>query len=131
MNTLHNFNVISSEARSRGVEYIVGSFATPDYNRASDLHRQYLNVNVQREWGRGLRLKDYSSYNKFFKRYNRLFRSYVAQNNLSAVFIDEAITDPDLFTDVCHMNTEGIEKLANTFFDGVIKTLNKELPLKN
>lgn len=131
MNTLHNFNVISSEARSRGVEYIVGSFTTPDYNKASDLHRQYLDFNVQREWGRGLRLKHYSSYNKFFKRYNKLFRSYVAQNNLTAVFIDEAISDPDLFTDVSHMNSEGIEKLADTFFDGIIKTLNKELTQKN
>ena len=130
-NTFHNFDVISSEARSRGVEYIVGSFATPDFNRASDIHRQYLNAIVQREWGYGLRLKYYSSYNKYFKRYNRQFRSYVAQNNLSAVFVDEAITDPDLFTDGCHLKPEGIEKLANTFFDGVIKKLNKELSLKN
>lgn len=125
--TLNNFKEISSEAKARGIEYIVGSFASPDYNMASNIFRQYLDSYVQSSWGRGLKLKYYSSYHEFIVRYNKFFQSYVEQNNLTSVFVDKAISDPNLFIDVCHMTPDGIEKLADSFFDGVIKIMDKEL----
>lgn len=125
--TFQNFGGISSEAKLRGIDYIVGSFAAPDYNLASKPFKEYLDFNVQWVWGRGLNLKYYSSYYNLLCRYNKLFRSYVEQNNLSAVFVDKYISDPDLFVDICHMTQEGIEKMADAFYEGVIKIIDKKV----
>lgn len=125
METLQNFKKISLEARDRGVEYIVGSFAAPDYERASEPFRAYLDFIVQRPWGRPMNLKHYSSYNALLRRYNALFLPYVSRNNIQAVFVDKAIKDPSLFVDICHMTPEGIGKLADVFFEGVVKVIEK------
>jgi len=34
-----------------------------------------------------------------------------------------------LFVDICHMTPEGIEKLADTFYEGVLKIIDKKLAL--
>jgi lysophospholipase L1-like esterase len=129
ISTLQNFQKMGAEAKSRGIDYIVGSFATPDYNLASEPFKEYLDYIVQKVSGRALNLKYYSSYYDFLSRYNKLFHLYVGQNNLTAVFVDESISHPDLFVDVCHMTPEGIEKLADTFYEGVSKIIDKKLVL--
>lgn len=127
--TLHNFKKISSEAESRGVEYLVGSFAAPDYKLASEDFREYLNYIVQNIWGRAFELKYYASYYNLLSRYNSLYYRYVEQNNLHGVFVDKSISNPNLFVDICHMTPEGIEKLADTFYEGVLKIIDKKLAL--
>lgn len=127
IDTIQNFNKISSEARSRNIEYLVGSFAAPDHNIASESFSGYLDYIVQRTWGRSMNLKYYTSYYNILSRYNSLFYSYVKQKNLSAVFVDKSISDPNLFVDICHMTQQGIEKLADTFYEGVVKIIDKKI----
>ncbi len=127
MITLENYGKMSEEAKLRGTEYIVGSFAAPDYKLVSKAFEEFLDYNVQYVWGRALNLKYYLPYYKILSRYNRLFRSYVKENNLSAVFVDKSISNPDLFVDICHMTPEGIEKLAHAFYNRVIKIIAQEL----
>jgi hypothetical protein len=131
MQTLQNFKKISAEARSRGVDYLVGSFAAPDYKLASKDFREYLDYIVQNVWGRALNLKYYASYYNLLSRYNELFHLYVRQNKLKAVFVDESISHPALFVDVCHMTPEGIEKLADAFYEGASRLISNKLgPIK-
>lgn len=123
--TFENFRTIASEAESRGVRYIVGSFAAPDYDRATDIFRQYLDYNIQSSWGDGINLKYYLPYQKLLGRYNRLLASYTAKHNLRMVPVDRSLTDPDLFIDICHMTPDGIETLAGIFAEGISDVLEK------
>jgi hypothetical protein len=45
---------------------------------------------------------------------------------MNLVYVDTSITDPDLFIDICHMNSEGLEKMAETFTEGVSRIIDKK-----
>ena len=128
--SLDNFNKIATEARSRGVEYIVGSFAAPDYYKATDIFRQYLDYNVQSSWGTGINLKYYLPYHKTLTRFNRFLRSYAEDNNITLAHINESMTDPELFIDICHITPAGIEKMAELFAETLHETITEESRVK-
>jgi lysophospholipase L1-like esterase len=124
--TFQNFNRIALEAKSKGVEYVVGTFAAPDYSKADESVKAYLNYHVQTTWGRA---KYYSTYYNLLARFNHLLRDYARQVNMNLVYVDTSVTDPDLFTDMCHMNSKGIEKMAYTFAEGVSRIIDKKLSI--
>lgn len=130
MTTLNNFSTIRSQANARGIQYIVGSFAAPRYNKASDIFKHYLDYVVTRNWGSGLNLKYYTYYYNLINRYNAAFQSYVIQNDFNTAPLYESISNPALFTDVAHMKPKGIEMMANIIAESVYKVLDKELPAK-
>jgi hypothetical protein len=121
-----NFNRIALEAKSKGVEYVVGTFAAPDYSKADEPVKSYLDYHVQTTWRKA---KYYSSYYNLLARFNHLLRDYTRQVNMNIVYVDTSITDPDLFTDICHMNSKGIEKMAYTFAEGVSRIIDKKLSI--
>jgi lysophospholipase L1-like esterase len=127
MTTFQNFNQIASEAKSRDINYIVGTFAAPNYSKATKILKRYLDYNVQKTWGKGLNLKYYSSYYNLVTRFNTYLKYYAGQHNINIVSVDSFITDPNLFTDITHANSEGIGKLADAFSKGIFKILDKKL----
>ncbi len=122
--TLKQFLVMSTQLKKRGVHYIVGSFAAPDYRLAKTSFHAFLDVNVGGTWGKGLNLKYYETYFRLMSRYNELFSLFVKQNQIQHVMVHK-VTHPDLFIDICHMNQNGIQKLANTFVDPVVEIISQ------
>ncbi|MBF0289577.1 MAG: hypothetical protein HQM14_17325 [SAR324 cluster bacterium] len=125
--TLKQFFIMSTELKKRGIYYVAGSFPAPDYKLTEPSFHAFLDVNIGETWGVGLNLKYYDTYFRLIGRYNELFSFFVKKHNINHVMTHN-ITDPDLFTDICHMNQNGIQKLADAFLEPVIETIHKLTP---
>ncbi len=103
------------------VHHLAGSFAAPDYALASPDVRNHLDINTS-EWtgGRGsIRLSRYAGYARILSRYDELFQEAASSQRLEGVMVGRTLRDPGLFVDLCHMNQEGISRLAEAFLPAV------------
>jgi hypothetical protein len=126
--TLNQFQMLHQELSRRGIGYIVGSFAAPDYTRATRSFQAYLDVDTA-VWGKAMNLKHYQDYARLIDRYNRRFMTFTAASGMRQVAVHEQITEPDVFIDVCHMKSEGIRQLAYSFLRPVVQMLNERYNL--
>ena len=125
--TLENFRAMGEICRERGVRYLVGSFAAPDYPSAPPSFRRYLDVNLD-FWTTHLPLHDYREYAALIARYNELFELFVYEHHVAHVLVHRVLREPLLFTDICHPTPEGIAVLAEAFLPAVGRILEEKAP---
>ncbi len=104
--------------RRHRVGYLLGSFAAPDLERASDELRRHLDVDTE-FWTQRFPLRSAASYAAILGRYNELLVAFVQRRHLAHVPVHERLADPALFIDSCHFTPEGIRRLAEEFRPGV------------
>jgi len=114
--TLSHFDQLREAANERGVRYLLGTFAFPDYEAADDEFRTYLDL-VATKWSAG-RLR-YRTYDKIKARFNRLLHEWAEATGQHVVQVASAIQSPALFADICHLRPEGIRLMAETFLPAV------------
>jgi hypothetical protein len=110
--------------------HLAGSFAAPDYDTALPEERAHLDVNLA-DWtaDRGaLRLTRYKDYGRIVARYDELFEQAVAMRHLEGVMVHRALSDPTLFVDICHMNRNGIARLADVILTAVSPVIAARFP---
>jgi hypothetical protein len=117
--TLIRLREMSEAAEARGVAYLAGSFAGPDPSRATRAFRRYLDVNTER-WGAPLRLRYFRDYRRLLLRYQSLFERFAARGDVRTAPVHQALEDPALYVDLCHMTPEGIVALAEAFAPTVL-----------
>jgi hypothetical protein len=101
--------------------HIAGSFAAPDYALASADVRDHLDINTS-EWtgDRGsIPLWRYADYARILSRYDELLEEAASSQRLEGVMVGRTLGDPGLFVDICHMNQDGIARLAEAFLPAV------------
>ena len=101
--------------RRHGATHLSLSFAAPDYDRAPQDERAYLQVNLAEgwtSWPGTIHLRHYPEYAHILARYNVLFEEATRSGGLEGVLVHRALSDPRLFVDLCHMTQQGIAELA-------------------
>lgn len=121
--TLRRFRSMAQEAKAHGAAYIVGSFAAPDPERVGADFRGYLDHNVE-AWSGESGLRSYAEYHRLLVRHNQRLKAFAPEHGLVLAPIDEQISDPGLFIDICHMTSRGIERLAEAFQPAVLKVID-------
>ena len=103
-------------------DHLAGFFASPDYERAGREQRAFLDVNLAEGWTtwQGIRLTRYRDYARILRRYNTLLEEAALRGRLRAARVDQAVTDPGLYVDLCHMTEPGIARLADAFLPAVL-----------
>ena len=110
-----------------GLHHIAGSFAAPSYDTAPPDEQAFLDINV-REWTVNREvwpLARYEDYARILARYNTLFEQAAGSGRFEGVMLHRALTDPALYLDICHMNQEGIARLADSFFPTVARAVER------
>jgi lysophospholipase L1-like esterase len=125
--TLENYRAMATLCRQRGVRYLVGSFAAPDYEAAPPSFRHYLDVNLD-FWTTNLPLHDYREYQALLGRYNERFELFVYEHHLAHVLVHRLIREPLLFTDICHFTPQGVTRLAEAFLPSVAGMVEEKTP---
>lgn len=120
--TLRNIRQLSAEARARGARHVVGAFAGPDLARAEPSFRHYLDLNVE-AWGGRHGARSYPVYDTLRRDFNGRLRRAAAEGRLALAPVDEALTDPALFVDLCHATSRGIEAMARAMAPAVLREL--------
>ena len=98
---LERFGEMNRRCRQHGVAYLTASFAAPDAARADADLRGHLETNID-FWTQGFPLPSYAGYAAIVARHNELLRDLTDRNHIARVLVDEQISDPSLFIDVCH-----------------------------
>ncbi len=104
--------------REQGVACLVGSFAGPDPALARGEFRKHLDYNAE-FWFRRFPLHSYATWARVVRRYNELFVRFVNRYHVPHAPVHERLADPAVFTDVCHLTPEGIDRLAEAFLPEV------------
>lgn len=104
--------------REHGVACLVGSFASPDPGLVSGEFRRHLDYNAE-FWTRRFPLHSYATWARIVARYNLLFQRFVDRYHVPHAPVDERLSDPAVFIDVCHLTPEGIDRLAEAFLPEV------------
>lgn len=117
--TLRNQVRLARQLARRGIGYVGGTFATPDPARLSPLHERALDHDVQRLWGRALGLDTYAPFHALVLHYDALAEARMRERGIEVVPVHRELTDPALFSDVCHLSPEGLEALAQAFLPAV------------
>ena len=118
--TIRNIAAVSSACRSRGVQHVVGTFASPEASRASAEMRAFLDVNLQQDWTSGpLALSQYSTYERLLARLNRAIAQAAAPSGYRVAPVADRLRAPEDFVDICHMTPDGIAALAEAFLPEV------------
>lgn len=121
--TLRNQVRLARQLSQRGVGYVGGTFATPDPARLSPVHARALDHDVQRLWGRALGLDAYAPFHALVLHYDALVEARMQERGIAVVPVHRELTDPALFSDVCHLTPRGIEALAGAFLPAVAAQL--------
>ena len=104
--------------RERGVACLVGSYASPDPEKTRGEFRKHLDYNAE-FWFRRFPLHSYATWSRVVRRYNELFVRFVNRYHVPNALVHERLSDPAVFIDVCHLNPEGIDRLAEAFLPEV------------
>ena len=115
--TFENFAAIAAESGAGGVHYLGATFAAPEYGGAEPSFQAFLDVTTAL-WTRGL-LQYFDDYAALIARFNQRLEEFAAQRGLSLVPLAQTVTDPSDYIDLCHMETAGIERMAEGFVDAV------------
>ncbi len=124
---LGHFSEIRRRFAERGVDYLVGTFARPDYDRAPADFQAYLDLTTE-EWTRG-GLRYFGEYAYLLDRFNQRLLSWAQSHGVEPVRIDKAVTEPELFIDICHLSDRGIEGMAEAFESPVTEVLESRANL--
>jgi len=125
--TLSRFRELSDLARSRGADYLVGSFAGPDPAQAAAPFLRYLDHNTE-SWGAAFGLRYYRDYHRALRAYTDVFDDFSLRGHVRAARIDRSLGDPQLYVDLCHMTPEGIAGLARAFAGAIAPILQPLAP---
>jgi hypothetical protein len=120
--TVRNIRQMAAEAEAHGARHVVGAFAGPDVARARDGFDSYLDLNVE-AWGGRYGLRFYAPYDRLRRDFNEHLRKAGADRRLRVAPVDEALDDPALFIDICHLTRPGIARLAEAFLPQVTEAL--------
>ncbi|MEZ5332669.1 MAG: SGNH/GDSL hydrolase family protein [Thermoanaerobaculia bacterium] len=119
--TRERFAALDHLLVSHGIDHVVGTVAAPDLLAPSNGKRAYLD-RVTREWSGGA-LGDYRQYADLVALHNEGLLRWVQASGVPCARPDRAVRQPSLYTDICHMQPAGIERLAGAFFDTVAARL--------
>ncbi len=125
--TLSHFRDLADIAKSRGADYLVGSFAGPDPTRAEAPFLRYLDHNTE-SWGAAFGLRYYRDYHRALHAYTEVFDDFAARGRVRAVRIDRPLVDPRLYVDLCHITPERIAQLAQAFANAITPVLQASAP---
>jgi hypothetical protein len=121
--TLRNVRQMAGECRDRRAAHLAGAFAGPDPAGAPPLFRAYLDENTE-AWGGRAGLRYYRGYDAVRLDFNQRLRKAAAEGRLALAPVDERVSDPSLFVDLCHMTGAGIEALADAMLPAVLRALD-------
>jgi lysophospholipase L1-like esterase len=111
--TLANVGALSRHVRARGGTYVGATFAGPDYGAAGPEMRRYLD-HATAVWSGG-RVLSYRQYQGLLEGLNERLRAAAAREGAPLADVAAAITSPELFTDLCHLQPAGLEAMVETF----------------
>lgn len=121
--TLSNFGELRSAAIERGVEYVLGTFAIPDYSNAENNFQTYLDF-IAEDWSGGY--LNYRAFNEIIAYFNQLLCEWAENLGQEVVPVARAIRSPLLFADICHLRQKGIRLKAETFLPAVSKAIIRD-----
>jgi hypothetical protein len=129
LETIDNQAHLATLSRRYRARHIAGSFAGPDYAAASVEMRGALDVSVAdfAAYAGGVPITRYVTYAELLGAYNRLFEEAAGTERLSSVLVHRSLRDPRLFVDICHLNSEGIRRLAEAFCPAVRAAIDEGL----
>ena len=109
-------------AAQQGARYLTSTFAGPDAQRAPAGFAAYLDANVE-AWGGRHGLRRYSEYRRLLDAYNGRQQAFAGAEGLDSSPV-ASIRAPRLFVDLCHMNSAGVQALAEAFLPAVVAALD-------
>lgn len=109
--TLKNFRKLQQKLAAHNIQYLVGTFAMPDYQQASPEFQDFLDEDVL-IWGGHLNIHGYENFYRLMQSYNHRLRNFAAVQQLPLFLLDEALFDPELFYDSCHKREQGQQIMA-------------------
>lgn len=113
---------LAEACRAQGVDFAVATFARPDYEHLPPDERAFYEYRVGTMlWGRLVNMEGYC---RLVDAYNRRVRAFCEREHLPCLDVAAAFTGgADLFTDICHLRTWGIEKKAEAFEQALLPLL--------
>jgi len=124
--TLGNLLAMDRECRARSAEHLASSVPFPDDRRASPEFRRHLDADLD-FWTPNFPLYSYSQYRALVERYDQRFESFTQAHGMARALVHGTLSDPGLFTDVCHLTPEGISRLAEAYLP-VVADLVRDRP---
>lgn len=121
--TFANFTQLDTALASRGIAHVVATFAIPDARRLDRGFRAVLDLDVEQQWGRRMRLHRFTDFAALMDRFDERLAAYAAAHGLSLVPLHRELADPALFVDTCHMTRAGIAQLAQALLPTVERIL--------
>lgn len=121
--TLYNLQQMAALCRQHDAVHFAGSFAGPDYARATRVFKQYLDTNTA-TWTRDTYpISQYEEYARLLGRYNAILQHAIESGQLQGPLLHRQLTDPNWFVDLCHFDREGLERLADGFLAAASPTI--------
>jgi hypothetical protein len=120
--TLRNVRQMAGLSGAHEAGHVAGAFAAPDPERAAPAFRRYLDLNTE-AWGGRAGLRFYRDYHAVLVDYDRRLRKASGEGRLVVADVDERVSDPSLFIDLCHMTGAGIEALASAMLPEVERAM--------
>lgn len=113
---------LAEACRAEAADFAPATFARPDYEHLPPDERAFYEYRVGTMlWGR---LVNMAGYCRLVDAYNRRVRAFCERENLPCLDVAAAFTGgADLFTDICHLRTWGIEKKAEAFEQALLPML--------
>lgn len=118
---------VARQAGKHGIAYVAGTFAAPDPALLEPGQAAHLDLNVW-EWTQAPpSLRSYREYEALLRRFNERVVGPIRASGGKVVPVAEQLRDPALFTDLCHLRPQGIERLAEAFVPEVEQRLRSIL----
>jgi lysophospholipase L1-like esterase len=122
--TIGNLRQMANLCHKHGAIHFAASFAAPDYGRAPEDFRQYLDVNTAGWTKDTFPLSNFREYARLIERYNSFFVQAMQAGQVHGPLIHRDITNPDWFVDLCHFTQDGINRMAEAFLPAVSEVID-------
>jgi lysophospholipase L1-like esterase len=104
------YDALRSAGESCGARLLACTFPGPDLSHLRDDERGFLEGELYRSWRE---LGSLEGYRAALDRYNQKLGAWAAARGVAVADLGERICGTsDIFMDLCHMNTEGLDRVA-------------------
>jgi hypothetical protein len=124
--SFQNIGTLHGRLRENGVLHVVGTFARPDASRASEEQRAYLELNMA-FWSQLSTRRRYSEYCALLDHFNLRLVEKARGQGWALAPVNERLSEPTRFLDICHMTPQGIADLAAAFLPEVAEAVDSVL----
>jgi len=105
-----NYERLRREAKEVGARLLVLTFPGPDLERLEEKDRAFLRAELYRSWRE---LGSLEGYLGSLAAYNAKLRAWAERSGTPLLDLAERVRGgTDIFMDLCHMNTRGLERIA-------------------